>query len=93
MIDSFEGNCPDGWETVFERVWNGLEEGCLYDYTKATEITYKQNKVRRTKTNYEEITKFLTIEKAEELKKQDSESGNSTLNNNFRYYYDIVCRG
>ena len=31
-LDSFDGNCPDGWETVFERVWDGLEEGCLYTY-------------------------------------------------------------
>ena len=39
-IESFEGNCPDGWETLFEKVWHGLEEGCLYDYWKATEWTY-----------------------------------------------------
>ena len=32
-IDSFEGSCPEGWEPVFERVWNGLDKGCLYDYT------------------------------------------------------------
>ena len=31
-LDTFDGNCPEGWELVFERVWDGLDEGCLYNY-------------------------------------------------------------
>ena len=31
-IDSFDGACPDGWDPVFDRVWKGIDQGCLADY-------------------------------------------------------------
>ena len=58
-IDSFEGNCPDGWETLFERVWHGLDEGCLYDYTQVKRMSQKE---KRFETKYFEKTEFLTTD-------------------------------
>ena len=32
QIESFEDGCPEDWEPVFERVWKGIEPGCLIEY-------------------------------------------------------------
>ena len=31
-IESFDDACPDGWDPVFDRVWKGIDQGCLADY-------------------------------------------------------------
>ena len=31
-IASFEGECPEGYDAVFERIWGGTEEGCLVTF-------------------------------------------------------------
>ena len=34
-IESFDDACPDGWDPVFDRVWKGIDQGCLVDYQES----------------------------------------------------------
>ena len=64
QIESFEDGCPDAWEPVFEKIWQGIESGCLIDYE------YKE------KSNKNTVTR-RAVSLATDYEMENFERGNS----------------
>ena len=53
-IDSYEDGCPEDMDPVFERVWKGIEPGCMIDY----EYTKKEGKSTNTYRSTTVVTDY-----------------------------------